>query len=455
MTAAKPRPRADGGGNWAFMVRALRYRNYRLFFGGQIVSLVGNWMTMTATSWLVYRLTGSAKMLGLVGFAGQLPSVLLTPLAGIVVDRWNQHRLLMATQVLSMLQSFALGALVFSGHMTIPALIALNVLQGLINAFDMPCRQSFVISLIENREDLSNAIALNSSMLNLARIAGPAVAGVVIAAAGEGWCFMADGLSFLAVLAALASMTVAARAARPARAAGTRAEFKEGWRYVVGSIPIRTIMTLLAAVCLLGVPYAVLIPLFAGQILGGGPHMLGLLMTASGAGALLAALWLATLRSIAKLGRALRASTVGFGVALAAIGLSRTAWLSCAFLVGAGFGFMLLMAASNTIIQSIVDEDKRGRVMSFLMLAILGTVPLGSLAVGALADRIGAPTTVILEGACCLLIALWFSTKLDGFHAAVHPIYARMGLMPEAALAGEVAVAAPVPPAAKPGGAAS
>jgi MFS family permease len=426
------------------MVRALRYRNYRLFFGGQIVSLVGNWMTMTATSWLVYRLTGSAKMLGLVGFAGQLPSVLLTPLAGIIVDRWNQHRMLMATQVLSMLQSFALAALVFSGRMTIPALIALNVLQGLINAFDMPCRQSFVISLIENREDLSNAIALNSSMFNLARIVGPAVAGIVIAASGEGWCFLLDGLSFLAVLAALASMTVAARAARPARTHGAGAEFREGWRYVVGSIPIRTIMTLLAAVCLLGVPYAVLVPIFAGKILGGGPHMLGMLMTSSGAGALLAALWLASLRSIAKLGRALLAATAGFGAALIAFGLCRIPWLSCVFLTAAGSGFMLLMAASNTIIQSIVDEDKRGRVMSFLMLAILGTAPLGSLVVGMIADRIGAPETVILEGACCLLIALWFSRRLDEFHAAVHPIYARMGLMPEAALAGDAAAAMPV-----------
>ncbi|MDE2144069.1 MAG: MFS transporter, partial [Elusimicrobia bacterium] len=279
------------------MVRALRYRNYRL--------------------------TGSAAMLGLVGFAGQIPSVVLTPLAGVVVDRWNQHRLLMATQVLSMLQSFALAALVFTGRMTIPALIALNVLQGLINAFDMPCRQSFVISLIENREDLANAIAMNSSMFNLARLIGPAVAGVVIAASGE------------------------------------------GWRYVSGSVPIRTLMLLLAAVCLLGVPYGVLIPIFAGRVVGGGPHMLGLMMTASGAGALFAALWLASLRSIAGLGRALLASTAGFGLSLA------------------GFGFMLLMAASNTIIQTIVDEDKRGRVMSFLMLAVLGTAPLGSLAVGA------------------------------------------------------------------------
>ena len=423
------------------MVRALRYRNYRLFFGGQIVSLVGNWMTMTATSWLVFRLTGSAKMLGLVGFAGQLPSVLLTPMAGIVVDRWNQHRMLMATQTLSMLQSFALAALVFSGRMTIPALIALNVLQGIINAFDMPCRQSFVISLIENRDDLSNAIALNSSMFNLARIVGPAVAGVVIAASGEGWCFLLDGLSFLAVLAALAAMTVAARAARPARAGGAGAQFKEGWRYIAGSIPIRTIMTLLAAVCLLGVPYAVLVPIFAGKVLGGGPHMLGLLMTSSGAGALLAALWLAALRSIAKLGRALLAATAGFGAALIAFGLCRTPWLSCVFLTAAGFGFMLLMAASNTIIQSIVDEDKRGRVMSFLMLAILGTAPLGSLVVGMIADRIGAPATVTMEGGCCLLIALWFSRKLEEFHAAVHPIYARMGLMPEAALAGDAAAA--------------
>lgn len=403
------------------------------FFGGQIVSLVGNWMTMTATSWLVYRLTGSARMLGLVGFAGQLPSVLLMPLAGILVDRVDQHRLLITTQTISMLQSFALAALTFSGRMTIPALLALNVLQGLINAFDMPCRQAFVISLIENREDLSNAVALNSSMFNLARLIGPAAAGVVIASHGEVWCFTADGLSFLAVLLALAAMTVAPRAPRPARPAGARADLKEGWLYIAASVPIRTIMILLAAVCLLAVPYAVLIPIFAGRILGGGAHMLGLLMTASGAGALLAALWLATLRSIVQLGRAILAGTVGLGVSLAAFGLCRVPWLSCAFLLAAGFGFMLLMAASNTIIQTIVDPDKRGRVMSFLMIAILGTAPFGSLAVGALADRIGAPRAVILEGLCCLLIAAWFSRTLDEFHAAVHPLYALMGLLPETA----------------------
>jgi MFS family permease len=435
----KPSARGGGGGNWAFMVRALRYPNYRLFFGGQIVSLIGTWMTTTATSWLVYRLTGSAAMLGLVGFAGQVPSVLLTPVAGIYVDRWDRHKLLMTTQTLSMLQSFALAALVFTGRMTMPALITLCVTQGLINAFDMPCRQSFVISLIENREDLGNAIALNSSMFNLARILGPAAAGVVIAAAGEGWCFMADALSFLAVLLALAAMTVKADAPRAGRGAGARGAFKEGWRYVSGSVPIRTILLLLGAVGLLGVPYMVLIPIFAGKVLGGGPHTLGLLMTCSGAGALSAGLWLASLRSIARLGRAMLASTAAFGLSLAAFGFCRIPWLSCVFVTGAGFGFMLLMASSNTIIQTIVDEDKRGRVMSFLMIALLGTAPLGSLIVGAIADRIGAPATVVLQGVCCLAIALWFSGKLDEFHAAVHPIYARMGLMPEAALAGDSA----------------
>ena len=263
---------------------------------------------------------------------------------------------------------------------------------------------------------------------------------MVIAASGEGWCFTADGLSFLAVLLALAAMTVAPRAPRSASGAGARAESRR-----VGATsrldPDPHDHDAAGATCLLGVPYAVLVPIFAGKILGGGPHTLGLLMTSSGAGALLAALWLASLRSIAKLGRALFAATAGFGAALAAFGFCRVPWLSCVLLVAAGFGFMLLMAASNTIIQTIVDEDKRGRVMSFLMMAILGTSPLGSLAVGAVADRIGAPSTVALEGVCCLLIALWLSSRLDEFHAAVHPIYARMGLLPEAALAGDVAEA--------------
>jgi predicted MFS family arabinose efflux permease len=269
-------------------------------------------------------------------------------------------------------------------------------------------------------------------------LAGPAVAGAVIAASGEGWCFLLDALSFLAVLLALAAMKVAPHVPRAAKSGG-RAQLAEGWRYVVGSLPIRTLMLLLAVVCLLGVPYAVLIPIFAGKVLGGGPHMLGLLMTASGGGALLAALWLANLRSVATLSRALLASVVGFGLALAGFGVSRLPWLSALFLMAAGFGFMLLMAACNTIIQTIVDEDKRGRVMSFLMLAILGTAPLGSLAVGVIADKIGAPATVALEGVCCLVIAGWFSGKLEEFHSSVRPIYARMGLIPEAALAGDAA----------------
>jgi MFS family permease len=428
-------------GGWTFMLRALRYRNYRLFFCGQLVSLFGTWMTTTATGWLVYRLTGSGKMLGLVGFAGQAPSVLLTPLAGLVVDRWNQHRLLMATQVLSMVQSLAMAWLVFSGRMSIPALLALNAFQGLVNAFDIPCRQAFVISLIENREDLPNAIALNSSMFNLARMAGPAAAGAVVALWGEGWCFLLDGVSFLAVLLSLAAIAAPAAAPRaPGR--GARGELLEGWRYVSDSVPIRTILILLGSVSLVALPYAVLLPLFAGGVLGGGPHTLGWLMTAAGAGALSAALWLASLRSIDSLGRALLAATFGFGASLAVFALSRALPLSVAALYAAGICFMLVMAASNTIVQTIVDPDKRGRVMSFLMVSILGTAPAGSLAVGALADRIGAPSTVLLQGALCLAIGLWFWRRLDEFHSHVRPIYARMGLRPEAGPAGD----APVPP---------
>ena len=439
MSAAQDSPAQGKEGGWAFMLRALRYRNYRLFFGGQVVSLVGTWMTMTATSWLVYRLTGSAAALGIVSFAGQAPSVLLTPFAGVLVDRSNQHRLLVVTQTCSMLQSFALAALTLTGRMTMPALVWLNVAQGLINAFDMPCRQSFVISLIENREDLGNAVALNSSMFNLARIVGPALAGVVIAASGEGWCFLVDGVSFLAVLLALLAMRLPAAAPRRPRKAGAAEQFLEGWRYVSGSLPIRTLIGLLAVVGLVGLPYALLVPIFAGKILGGGPHMLGFLMTASGVGALLAAGWLAGLRSVDTLGRAIAGATGGFGVSLIVFGASRAPWLSGLAMVAAGFGFMLLMAAANTIIQTIVDEDKRGRVMSLFMLAFLGATPVGSLALGAVADRVGARATVAAEGACCIVIALWFARRLEEFHGAVRPIYVRMGLLPEAALAADAA----------------
>jgi MFS family permease len=430
--AAAPPP---GDGRFAFMVRALRYRNYRLFFGGQIVSLVGNWMTSVATSWLVYRLTGSAWMLGVVGFAGQIPAFVLAPFAGIFVDRVDKHRLLVATQTLAMLQSFSLAALTLGGHATIPGLIALNLVDGIITAFDMPLRQSFVVEMIEKKEDLGNAIALNSSMVNAARLIGPSLGGLVIALSGEGWCFFLDGLSFVAVIAALLMMRVRPRAPKPRHAGGAWAELREGWSYTTGFAPIRSIILLLGLVSLVGVPYTVLIPLFAGRILGGGPHTLGLLMTASGAGALGGAVWLASRRGPVGLGRVIPSAAAAFGAGLIGFALSRTLWLSLPLLLLTGAGFMTQMAASNTIVQTIVDDDKRGRVMSFFMMAFLGTAPFGSLLAGSLAERFGAPATLVFGGACCLAGAAWFALGLDRLRAAIRPIYRRMGLLPEVAAA--------------------
>jgi MFS family permease len=255
----------------AFMLRALKYRNYRLFFGGQVVSLIGTWITMTATSWLVYRLTGSALLLGVVGFAGQFPAFVAGPFAGIFVDRWNRHRLLVVTQTISMLQSFALAALVFSNHITLSAIIALSVVQGLVNAFDMPGRQAFLLTMVENRADLGNAIALNSSMVNLARLLGPSIAGAVIAATNEGWCFLIDGISYLAVIVALLRMRIAEQAEVRGERPHALQQFHEGFSYAFGFTPIRSIILLLALVSLVGVPYSILMPVFATGVFGGGP----------------------------------------------------------------------------------------------------------------------------------------------------------------------------------------
>src|SRR3954452_9346319 len=335
------------------MLRALESRNYRLFFFGQVVSLVGSWITTTATNWLVYRLTGSALLLGTVAFASQFPAFLLGPFAGIVVDRVDRHRLLLITQSISMLQSFALAALVLSGQVTLPWIVALSIVQGLVNAFDMPARQAFLLTMVENKEDLGNAIALNSSMVNVARLAGPSIAGVVIAAASEGWCFLIDGISYIAVLVALLRMRLPRRLpAAPARA-GAAQQFVEGFRYAFGFAPIRSIILLLAVVSLVGVPYSVLMPVFATRVFHGGPHTLGLLMTASGCGALLGALWLAGRRSVLGLGRVIPAAAGLFGAGLIAFALTHVLWLAIPCLVITGFGFIVQMAASNTVIQTI------------------------------------------------------------------------------------------------------
>jgi MFS family permease len=410
------------------IARALRHRNYRLFFAGQSVSLVGTWVTRVATSWLVYRLTGSALVLGMVGFFGQIPTLLLAPLAGVLVDRWDRHRILVVTQALSLLQSLALGALTLAGAITVPQVLALQAVQGIINAFDTPARQAFVVRMVEDRADLPNAIALNSSMVNGSRVLGPSIGGVVIAAVGEGWCFMLDAVSYLAVLASLLAMRVP-RDAPPRTDGRVIDELRVGFRYVVGFPPVRTALLLLAVVSTVGQPYTVLMPAIASRTLGGGPHTLGWLMAASGCGALVGALYLASRRSVLGLGRVMNVATAVFGAGLVAFGLSRSLAVSLLVLPVVGAGFMVEMASTNTILQTIVEERLRGRVMAFYTMAFLGTAPLGSLLAGVVADRVGPAATVVGGGIACLAAAAWFATRLPALRALVRPIYVERGIL--------------------------
>ncbi|HEX4959897.1 MAG TPA: MFS transporter [Thermoanaerobaculia bacterium] len=423
-----PSPSSDGLG---FMVRALHHRNYRLFFIGQSISLIGTWMTRIATSWLVYRLTGSALLLGLVGFAGQIPSFLLAPFAGVLIDRWDRHRLLVVTQVLAMVQSAALAVLTLAGIINIWHVLFLSLFQGVINAFDMPGRQAFVVEMVERREDLANAIALNSSMVNAARLLGPSIGGIIIAAVGEGWCFGLDAVSYLAVIASLLLMRLARRP-RPVKSSEAKVlrELREGWRYVAGSPPIRSILLLLALVSLVGMPYTVLMPIFASTVLHGGPHTLGFLMAATGIGALAGAVFLAQRRTVLGLGKVIPMMSALFGAGLISFSLSRFLWLSLVLLVATGVGFMVQMSASNTVLQTLVDDDKRGRVMSFYTMAIMGVTPFGSLLAGGLAHRIGAPYTLLFGGTGCILAALWFARRFTRLREWVRPIYIEKGILP-------------------------
>ena len=394
--------------------------------------MIGTWMTRIATSWLVYDLTHSAELLGIVGFAGQIPSFLLAPFAGVFVDRWNRHRLLVATQVLAMLQSLALAVLTFAHVIRVWHVIALSIVQGLINAFDMPARQSFVIQMVEDREDLPNAIALNSSLVNAARLVGPSIAGVIIAVTGEAWCFMIDSISYIAVIASLLAMRVTpAEAASVIRKLNVLEQIHEGWTYVKNNPPISKILLLLALVSLVGMPYSVLMPIFANDVLKGGPYTLGFLMAASGTGALTGALLLASRKSVLGLGRFIPRMAALFGIGLIAFSFSRMIWLSLILMVVTGLGFMVQMAVSNTIIQTIVDEDKRGRVMSFYTMAFMGTAPFGSLLAGSVAEGIGAPYTILIGGSGCILGAIWFYRALPRLREFVRPIYKQKGIIPE------------------------
>jgi len=410
-------------------LRALRHRNFRLYFWGQSVSLAGTWMTRLATSWLVYRLTGSSLLLGVVGFAGQIPTFLLSPFAGVWVDRWERRRVLLITQLLAALQSLGLAALTLSGHITVPEIIGLSILQGLINAFDVPGRQTFLVQMVGGRADLGNAIAINSAMVNGARLVGPALAGITIAAVGEGYCFLIDGISYFAVIASLLAMRLDAPPVRKA-VTSMLVQLKEGWVYVSTFAPIRTVMILFAIISFMGVPYAVLMPVFADKILKGGPHTLGLLMGASGVGAGIAALAMAARKSVRGLDTAVAIAAALMGAGLISFSFSRNLWLSLVLMALAGFGMMQSYTASSTIIQTIVDEDKRGRVMSYWTMAYMGASPFGSLLAGALAPILGAPGTIIVCGLGCVVGALWFWLQLSKLRPMLRPIYEKLGILP-------------------------
>jgi MFS family permease len=423
-------------------MRALKHRNFQLFFGGQLISLVGTWMQSVAQSWLVYRLTGSSVLLGLVGFSSQIPVFLLAPIGGIVADRKNRHHIIIITQTIAMLLAFALSALTLSGRVEVWHVFAFAAMLGIVNAFDIPARQAFIVDMV-GKEYLINAIALNSSMFNGARIIGPAIAGVLVATIGEGWCFFANGVSYIAVIAGLMMMKVAPRP-RHSHTASPLADIIEGFKFAGQTGPIRALLLLLGVVSLAGMPYAVLMPIIADQILHGGASGLGILMGASGVGALAGALSLAGRKGVAGLGRWVAFSSAGFGAGLMLFSLSRTFWLSAALLVPVGLFMMVQMASSNTLIQTMVPDHLRGRVMAVYSMMFMGMAPLGSLLAGVLAERLGAPRTVAAGGAVCIVGAAIFALRLPGLRTQARQLIVAQqmvgGVPAEQALSSDIPV---------------
>ena len=413
------------------MFRAFRHRNYRLFFAGQSISLIGTWVRQTALGWLVYRLTDSPLMLGVVVFCSQIPTFLIAPFAGVLADKWNRHHLLIICQILSMMQALILTYLVLAGHIEIWQIITLAIILGIVNSFDIPVRQTFTFDMVENTHDLGNAIALNSSMFNAARLIGASLAGILIVRWGEGICFLINGLTYLPVIAALLAMKIKAQHHLKAKHPPVLKELKEGIVYAWKFPPIRTILLFHALISLMGMPYAVTLPIFARDILESGPRVLGFLMGASGLGALIGAIFLASRKNVRGLGKIIVWATAVFGLGLITFSFSSILWISLPLMVFTGFGMLVETVSTNTVLQSIVDDDKRGRVMSFYTMAFMGMAPLGSLMAGSLASKIGAPHTLILGGVCCLLGSLLFARELPELRKLIHPIYIRKGIIPQ------------------------
>jgi MFS family permease len=414
------------------LLRSLRNRNYRLFFTGQGLSLIGTWMQNLALSWLIYRLTNSPLYLGIVGFSSQIPTFIVAPFGGVLADKWDRKRILMATQFLEMLQAFAVTILAMTGTIQTWHIIALSAFLGIINGFDMPARQAFVYELVDNRNDLPNAIALNSLIFNGARLIGPTIAGILIAATGEGICFLINAISFIPVLVAFAAMKIGPRKT-PAHNGPLLSGLKDGIGYAFGFVPIKAILILLAFIGLVAMPYVVLMPVFARDILSGDSKTLGFLMAASGTGAVAGALFLASQKTVRRLSSIILSSLCIFAVGVIIFSMSRTLWFSLIMMTLVGFGLMVLIASINTLLQTIVDDDKRGRIMSLYSMAFIGMAPFGSLLAGAVAHSIGAPLAVQLCGALCLLATALFSRKLPQINKLIRPIYVRKGIIPQVA----------------------
>jgi MFS family permease len=396
-------------------LRALRYRNYRLFFAGQLTSLVGTWMQTVAQSWLVYRLTGSATLLGVVGFASQFPCLILAPIGGAVADTYPRRRLMLAIQTSMMLLAFPLAALTLLNRIQVWHIVVLALLLGVVNAFDIPVRQSFIAEMVD-REDLINAIALNSSMVNGARVMGPAIAGILVSVVGEGWCFLINGLSYLAVIIGLLFITAGRQAPHKSHVSHIQT-ILEGFRFVWNTQPVRTLLALLGVASFMGMPYSVLMPIFADNILNGGAKGLGILMGFSGLGAFMAAVTLAGRQGVRGLSTWVMFASGGFGVSLILFSISRLFWLSSLLLLPVGFGLMLQLAASNTLIQSMVPDRLRGRVMAVYSMMFMGMAPFGALFAGVLANHAGAPITVAIGGAVCIIGSLVFRSQLPQLRA--------------------------------------
>ena len=411
-------------------LRALRYKNYRLFFSGQSLSLIGTWMQQVALGWLVYRLTDSAFLLGLVGFSSQAPTFILASFAGVLADRYNKHKIIIATQILAMIQASVLAFLTLTGSIQIWQILLLSLFSGLINAFDMPTRQSFVIDMVEDRNDLPNAIALNSMTFNAARLIGPTVAGFLISTIGEGLCFLINAISYIAVIAALLLMRMSPHLNNQNKEKVLEG-LKEGIKYAYNFKPIRALLLLIGLVSLTGMPYTVLMPVFAKDILHGNSQTLGFLFGAVGCGALIGAIYLASRNSVLGLGRWIAMATSIFSLGLLFFSFSRNIYLSVGLMLFTGFGMMMQMASTNTLLQTLVDDDKRGRVMSLYVMAFMGTAPFGSFMAGTLASTIGAPYTVLSSGVICLIGALIFYKNLPELRKHIRPIYVKKGILPE------------------------